>query len=100
LTGPAGRTYNGRTLSIDRVERCGAMFHGRRGKPPAVIRGCNRGGTAMPTYDFVCEKCKKSFSLVISIAEYEKGGFFCPKCKGGEVKRKISPFQVKTTRKS
>jgi putative FmdB family regulatory protein len=54
----------------------------------------------MPTYDFMCEKCKKPFSLVLSLAEYGKQKFTCPKCKGTEVKRQISTFQVKTSRKS
>ena len=26
----------------------------------------------MPTYEFYCEKCKKSFSVVLSISEYDK----------------------------
>lgn len=54
----------------------------------------------MPTYDFKCEKCKKPFSLVLSLSEYGKQKIACPKCKGTEVKRQISIFQVKTSRKS
>ncbi|MGW8325797.1 MAG: FmdB family zinc ribbon protein, partial [Desulfobacterales bacterium] len=34
----------------------------------------------MPTYEFVCEKCKKSFTLMMKISEYEKKKFRCPKC--------------------
>lgn len=54
----------------------------------------------MPTYEFVCEKCKKPFTLILSISEYIKGKTKCPKCKGGKVKQQISSFQTKTSRKS
>jgi putative FmdB family regulatory protein len=38
----------------------------------------------MPTYEFWCQKCTKSFELFISIAEYErqrKAGVHCPDCR-------------------
>lgn len=54
----------------------------------------------MPIYDFNCEKCKKKFTLVMSISEYEKTKFRCPKCKSTRVKQAIMPFQVVTSRKS
>ncbi len=54
----------------------------------------------MPSYDFVCEKCKKKFTLFLTISEYEKTKFRCPKCKSTKVKQQISTFQVQTSRKS
>ena len=54
----------------------------------------------MPTYEFLCEKCNKPFTLVQSISEYEKKNFKCPKCKGTKVKQQITTFQTKTSRKS
>jgi len=54
----------------------------------------------MPTYDFVCEKCNKSFSLMLSIREYEKNNFRCPKCKSIKVRQQITHFQTKTSKKS
>ena len=54
----------------------------------------------MPIYEFMCEKCQKPFTLVLSISEYEKKGFRCPTCKSTKVKQQISPFQTKTSRKS
>jgi putative FmdB family regulatory protein len=54
----------------------------------------------MPIYEFMCEKCEKPFTLVLSISEYDKKGFRCPKCKSTKVKQQISPFQTKTSRKS
>jgi putative FmdB family regulatory protein len=54
----------------------------------------------MPTYEFKCEKCKKRFTLTISVSEYEKRGFKCPKCKSAKVKQQITSFQAKTSKKS
>ena len=54
----------------------------------------------MPTYEFKCEKCKKAFDLMLSISEYEKGKFRCPKCKSTKVKQQITSFQAVTSKKS
>jgi len=54
----------------------------------------------MPTYEFLCEKCHKAFTLVLSISEYGKGNFRCPACKSQKVKQQITAFQTKTSRKS
>lgn len=54
----------------------------------------------MPVYEFICEKCDHSFSLDMSITEYEKKKFSCPKCKSKKVRRQISSFQVITSKKS
>ena len=54
----------------------------------------------MPTYEFVCEKCKKSFSLVMKLADYEKKKISCPKCKSKRVKQTITAFQTITSKKS
>ena len=54
----------------------------------------------MPTYDFLCGKCRKKFSLTMSVSEYEKTKVQCPKCKSKEVKQQISSFQTITSKKS
>jgi putative FmdB family regulatory protein len=55
----------------------------------------------MPTYVFFCEKCNKSFELVMKISEYEKEkSFRCPTCKSTRVRQEVSAFQTKTSRKS
>ncbi len=54
----------------------------------------------MPTYDFKCEKCNKSFSETMSISEYDKTKFRCPKCKSTKVKQQITSFQTVTSKKS
>jgi putative FmdB family regulatory protein len=55
----------------------------------------------MPTYEFRCEKCRKPFTVVLSISEYEKRKRFrCPKCKSTRVKQQITSFQTVTSKKS
>lgn len=54
----------------------------------------------MPTYDYHCPKCKKKFSLVLSIKDHDAGKAKCPKCGSKKVEQLISLFQAKTSRKS
>ncbi len=54
----------------------------------------------MPTYEFVCERCKKSFSCLMKISDYEKKKFRCPKCKSKQVKQQPTSFQTITAKKS
>jgi putative FmdB family regulatory protein len=57
----------------------------------------------MPTYEFQCEKCRKRFEVTCSLMEYErqaKRKMKCPKCASTRVVRRISAFEVKTSKKS
>ena len=54
----------------------------------------------MPTYEFYCEKCKKSFSIILSISEYDQEKYSCPNCNGKKLKQQISSFQTVTSKKS
>ncbi len=54
----------------------------------------------MPTYDYQCEACRHKFSLILRMAEHDKGKAACPKCKSKKVKQQISLFTAKTSRKS
>ena len=54
----------------------------------------------MPTYEFICEECKKTFSLNLKLAEYEKKKYACPKCGGKNLRQRISGFQTITSKKS
>ena len=54
----------------------------------------------MPNYEFFCESCKKRFTLTLRLEELEKKNYACPACKSTDVKRQISTFQTKTSRKS
>ncbi|MFQ5852692.1 MAG: FmdB family zinc ribbon protein [Candidatus Binatia bacterium] len=57
----------------------------------------------MPTYEFLCQKCKKTFAEVCSVTQYvqrKKRGIKCPKCGSSKVDQQISAFQVQTSKKS
>jgi putative FmdB family regulatory protein len=54
----------------------------------------------MPTYEFVCNKCKKTFASFMSVAEMEKGKELCPHCKSSNTQLKPTAFFAKTARKS
>jgi putative FmdB family regulatory protein len=57
----------------------------------------------MPTYEFSCQKCNKSFELTYSVSEFErakKHGIKCSKCGSSRVIQKVPAFQVQTAKKS
>ena len=54
----------------------------------------------MPSYDYRCAKCKKKFTLTLSMSEHDGGKAKCPKCGGKKLDQLITGFQVKTSRKS
>lgn len=54
----------------------------------------------MPLYEYVCRKCHKKFSDVMTIKEHETKKVQCPKCKSQEVDHVIEPFFAKTSSKT
>ena len=54
----------------------------------------------MPTYEFMCESCKKSFEVVLTAAERAAANVQRPTCGGGEVTPQMAIFTAKTSRKS
>jgi putative FmdB family regulatory protein len=58
----------------------------------------------MPEYDYHCEKCDHEFTVVHSMSEHsekEKNReIHCPKCDSPEVKHRIEPVFVMTSKKS
>lgn len=54
----------------------------------------------MPSYEFVCEKCSRAFSLILSFSEYEKGQIKCPRCFSKKVRQVPTTFIAKTSKKS
>lgn len=45
----------------------------------------------MPIYEYVCNKCNKSFSLLQRVGSSEKDTI-CPECGSKDIKKKISSF--------
>lgn len=57
----------------------------------------------MPTYEFTCQKCNKTFEQIWPLGEYDKrikAKHKCPKCGSVRVVRTLSLVQVKTSKKS
>jgi putative FmdB family regulatory protein len=55
----------------------------------------------MPEYEYVCQKCGKSFSVQMSVHEHDEHVPRCPNCQDAEqVQRAISYFNVQTSRKA
>jgi putative FmdB family regulatory protein len=53
----------------------------------------------MPTYEYRCEKCTKNFSVIMHIAEHDKGGITCPECRGTSVVQQLTYLYAKTSKK-
>ena len=56
----------------------------------------------MPTYEFLCVDCKKSFSIAMTMDQYgRKRRPKCPRCESSrKVQRKVSGFFALTSKKS
>lgn len=54
----------------------------------------------MPQYEYACLDCKQSFSIVLSLKEFEAGKAACPHCHSKNVKQILAGFFAKTSRKS
>ena len=54
----------------------------------------------MPHYEFICHSCKKVFSKILSLVDYEEGDVRCPNCGGQDVEQCWSAFNALTSKKS
>lgn len=55
----------------------------------------------MPAYEYTCNKCKKDFTVYLTIKEVEgKPKIKCEYCNGTNVAKKMTSFFVKTSKKS
>jgi putative FmdB family regulatory protein len=54
----------------------------------------------MPTYEFLCQKCGKEFSLIMSMKERDTEKIKCTQCGAHEVTQQLSSVITKTSRKS
>ena len=52
----------------------------------------------MPRYEFFCTNCKKLFSMVLSLVDYEEGDIPCPHCGSKEVEQCWSAFSAITSK--
>ena len=54
----------------------------------------------MPHYEFFCHGCKKTFSKVLTLAQYERGKLICPHCGSRRLEQNWSAFYAITSKKS
>jgi putative FmdB family regulatory protein len=55
----------------------------------------------MPAYEYVCNDCKKEFLVFLSIKEFESNPkILCSHCQSDNVKKKLTSFFAKTSKKS
>jgi putative FmdB family regulatory protein len=54
----------------------------------------------MPHYEYFCNACKKTFSKVLTLGEYEEGEVRCPLCGSDNVEQSWSVFYPITPKKS
>ncbi len=54
----------------------------------------------MPRYEFLCNKCKKSFEVTLTLAERASAQIRCPSCGSDKVTPQMSVFTAKTSRKA
>jgi putative FmdB family regulatory protein len=57
-------------------------------------------GCIMPTYDYRCEKCRKSFSLMMTMSQHDGKKPACPKCGSRRVRQRMASFFAVTSKKS
>lgn len=57
---------------------------------------------SMATYEFHCHRCDLNFALMFSFGQYRKKikPIRCPNCGSTRIERRISIFEVKTSKKS
>ena len=87
--------------------RCGYAPRLGRGimRPPELVveplsGSKSRGGSAMPVYEYYCDKCQREVTHTLSISEHEKGKIKCPKCGDKALRALVSTFFSQTSRKS
>jgi putative FmdB family regulatory protein len=54
----------------------------------------------MPTYEYLCRACHKTFSKTLTLAEADKQKVVCPHCRSAKVEQRPSAFYAVTSRKS
>jgi putative FmdB family regulatory protein len=54
----------------------------------------------MPTYEYDCQDCHKTFSQTLTLAEADKQKVTCPHCHSANVEQRPSSFYAVTSRKS
>lgn len=62
---------------------------------PVIARG-----SPMPTYEFRCSACGKTFAVTMRVADFDRSKIKCPRCGKKDINQVFSNFSVNTSRKS
>jgi putative FmdB family regulatory protein len=54
----------------------------------------------MPSYEFLCKSCKKTFLKILTIARHDQEKIACPYCGSKNVDQCWSAFSAVTSKKS
>jgi putative FmdB family regulatory protein len=54
----------------------------------------------MPTYEYLCLACHKTFSKILTLAEAGRQKVSCPHCRSTKVEQRYSAFYPVTSKKS
>ncbi len=54
----------------------------------------------MPTYEFLCTKCQKEFTVTMTIRERSEKAPTCPGCGSSDLEPLMTSVFAKTSRKS
>jgi putative FmdB family regulatory protein len=65
-----------------------------------TISAPDKGGQAMPTYEYACKECGHTFTIRLHIEEHDKKRPKCPKCGSRKLEHLYSAFFAKTAKKS
>jgi len=56
--------------------------------------------TTMPLYEYYCDRCRKEFSLTMSVSAHEKAEATCPGCGNRDTRPLIGTVFTQTSKKS
>jgi putative FmdB family regulatory protein len=54
----------------------------------------------MPTYDYYCQACDRTFEVHLSLQEHDAHQVQCPQCHSTQVQQAVTHFTTVTTKKS
>jgi putative FmdB family regulatory protein len=54
----------------------------------------------MPTYEFTCESCSKTFEVTLTLTQRASTKVKCPSCGSDKVASQMTTFTSKTSKKS
>jgi putative FmdB family regulatory protein len=60
----------------------------------------HKAGADMPTYEYHCHKCDRTFVVYQTIKEHDTAQVQCPHCQSSEVEQRFTSFVAVTSKKS